>query len=141
MIIIHTFFLYSLGIISTLNRFSYWLELVKFDGFLSPLSSHEFSLSLTSHSLFNFNWSSYTCFRNRGIRVMVLSSSTIVYLFLNLLWIALLSNYHGRHKSKWLACIGTTSHITSSEYLPIAKEISTCLLAFTSPHSFNHCNL
>ena len=38
-------------------------------------------------------------------------------------------------------CMGTTSHRTSSLYLPIENETNTCLFTLTSPQSFNHCSL
>jgi hypothetical protein len=63
----------------------------------------------------------------------------IVNLFLNPSWITFRSNCHGRPKSTWLACIRTTSYITSSEYFPIANTINICLVTFTSLHSFNQC--
>jgi hypothetical protein len=55
--------------------------------------------------------------------------------------IIILSYCHGLPSNKWLVCTNTTPHNTSSQYLLIKKETKTCLFTFTSPTSFNHCNL
>ena len=48
---------------------------------------------------------------------------------------------HGLPNKMQLACIGTTLHKTSSTYFPIENGTITCLVTFTSPLSFSHCNL
>jgi hypothetical protein len=62
-------------------------------------------------------------------------------LFLTPSWNAFLSYCHGLPNKMWLACICTTWHRTSSTYFPIENGITTCLVTFTSPLSFSHCNL
>jgi hypothetical protein len=59
-------------------------------------------------------------------------------MFLNPSCLAFLSNCQGLPNNRWVACIDTTSHNTSSLYLSTEKEIITCLFSLTTPHSFNH---
>jgi hypothetical protein len=57
---------------------------------------------------------------------MILPSFTMTYLFLT----------YDVTYVHWLA-----SHRTSSIYFPIENGTVTCLVTFTSPLSFSHCNL
>jgi len=99
-----------------------------------------FSL-IASCSPFSFIWSSYTYLGVRGTRVMILPYFIMVYLFLTPLWIVFLLYCYGLLNKMWLACIGTTSCKTSSTYFTIKNGTTTCLVTFTSPLSFSHCNL
>jgi len=46
-------------------------------------------------------------------------------------WIAFRLNCYGCPKSRWLACIRTTSHIMSSKYFLVANAIDTFLVTLT----------
>jgi hypothetical protein len=118
----------------------FWV-VAEFDGLLSPCSSPWFSLPITSCSLFSFIWWSYTYLGGKGTIVMVLPYFTMLYLVLTLSWIAFQSYCHGLPNKMWLACIGTILHRTSSTYFLIEIGTTTCLVTFTSPPSFSHCNL
>ena len=117
------FFLHSFSPSSFLVNFLILSLSVESDFYFLSRLTVKFAFSLPSVllSLFNFNWSSFT---NK-------------YLVLNLSCITLLSNWHSLPNNKWPACIGTTSHKTSSLYLPKSK-MKTYLFTFTLQYSFNY---
>jgi len=117
----------------------FW-DMTESDCLLSPCSSLWFFL-ITLCSCFNFIRSLYTCLGVKGIRVMILPSFKIVYLFWTPSCIAFLSYCHGLPNKIWLVCIGTTSHRTSLTSFSIENGTKICLVTFNSSLSFNYCNL
>ena len=128
--------------------FSLLFSSLSFSLFFSPYLFHSYFLLY----LFNFDLSLHNfsvlstgphapALESKRANLNHLPSFSRVYLFLYPSWKTCLSNCQGLPSSKCLACIGTTSHNTSLFYLPIEKEISTCLITLTSPHSFSHCKL
>jgi len=76
--------------------------------------------------------SSYTCLGDNGVSVYTLPSFSKKYLFLNPSCLAFLSNCQSLLNNKCVTYIETTSHKTSSLYLPIKSVTNTCLFTLTT---------
>ena len=67
-------------------------------------------------SFFNFSYSSFICLGVKDTRFISLPFILNEYLFVTSSCINLLSCCYGLPSNKWLTCIGTTSHNTTSQY-------------------------
>ena len=156
-------FLSSTHFLSTLGLpliFLFWLKPSNFSVMAKTLSfsiSHLwltlFSLSFTSSPLFCnkacsafsvffiLKWYSYIYIGDNGASVYVSPFFSSIHLFLKPSCLAFLPNYQGLPNNRSVTCIGTTSHKTSSLYLPTKNDIKTCLVTLIAPYLFNHWGL
>jgi len=90
---------------------------------------------------FIFIWSLFTSVGDRGFNMILWPWKWKEILLVKPSYKVFLSYCYGLPKRIWVASMGTTSHNTSSLYLPIEKDMRTCSWTIISPSSLSHCNL